>query len=73
VDRLSPALMVALVLLTGCPLRPADEQHREADDPQCIECHFHGDGPRPPGDHWAGDTASTYHDACTHCHPVELD
>ena len=57
-------------LLAGCPARPADDRPRDAAAPDCIACPVHGEGPRPPADHWDGDTAATWHDACSHCHPI---
>ncbi len=62
---------VGMVALLGCPSPPDNADHRGATNPDCIECHFHGEGRRPPGDHWEGDTAAEAHDACTHCHAVE--
>jgi len=66
----SVATLGLTAMLAGCPARPDNEDHQDAVNEECIECHFGGDedAPSPPQDHWDGDTAATWHDACTHCH-----
>jgi len=61
---------VALVLLfaTACaPKFPNDADHQDWDE--CVECHFLGDGPSPPDDHWDGGGNVTWdHENCDYCH-----
>lgn len=62
-------VVVAIMLLLGtacAPKYPNDEDHQSGD---CVECHFHGDGPTPPDDHWDGAGNVTWdHSKCDLCH-----
>lgn len=58
--------------LAGCaPKYPNDAEHQGglSSSDNCIECHFYGDGPSPPDDHWDGSGNVTYdHSICAYCH-----
>jgi hypothetical protein len=65
--------LMALVLhFAACDLQhPGDERHRSADLSDCTECHFHGDGLRPPKGHVEGEEPDSKHEDCLECHARE--
>jgi len=70
-------VVVALLGLCGllgpacAPNYPNDADHQGGFEgsEHCVDCHFNGDGPVPPDDHWDGSGNVTYdHSICAYCH-----
>jgi len=61
-------IAVLLLFATACaPRYPNDADHQN--DDSCVECHFHGEGPDAPDDHWDGGGNVTWdHQNCGACH-----
>ncbi len=60
---------IAALYGLGCaPRYPNDAEHN-VESSECMNCHFYGDGSRPPDDHWDGEGNVTYtHETCIGCH-----
>lgn len=75
-------IILTPLLLTSCgPPFPDDSDHRGAEDPDCIGCHFYGvwDDPdrtpriptAPPENHWDGVDPDDRFEDCTDCHEMD--